>query len=475
MHYFKLVLAITSLGILLGWVVGAALGRVVTEIYATLFDFPLLLFRPSPFVFALGAIVSLLVAFVGTVSAVKRAASLPPAEAMRPPEPVVYAKHAGLIERAVECLDQSTRIILRQVMRTPAKSFLTSLGVALAGGVYIMSLQWVDSIDHIVDVYFFEAQHQDLVVGSLELQPKRAIFDYQNLPGVFSAERMRAAGVKFRNGTRWHRGGIQGIEVNATLSPIHDVTSGVVPVPEDGLVFSTKLAEKLAVELGDQVFVEFLEGRRRKATLPVVAMFETYIGTPAYMNIDALNRVMRDEGGFQYVALSVDPQQGKLLQELKDLPNVSAVMDRRAAVNLFHATMAETMLIYVSFFAAFAAALACGVVYNSARLALSERGRDLATLRVLGFSQWEVSYILFGEVLLLVALALPLGCFVGIGLAKMMTKGFETELFRVPDVIEPSSYGASVVLVIIATLFSIVIVRGRVWRLDMISVLKTRE
>ena len=98
-------------------------------------------------------------------------------------------------------------------------------------------------------------------------------------------------------------------------------------------------------------------------------------------------------------------------------------------------------MIFVSFFIVFACALAFGVTYNAARIALSERGRELATLRVLGFTRAEISYILLGEIGLLTFLALPLGLPAAMALARLMVRGFETELFRVPFVIEPSTYG----------------------------------
>ena len=132
-------------------------------------------------------------------------------------------------------------------------------------------------------------------------------------------------------------------------------------------------------------------------------------------------------------------------------------------------------MVYVSFFAAFACALAFGVVYNETRIALSERGRELATLRVLGFGRWEISYILLGQIAFLSLIGLPLGCLVGYLLAWVITAGFETELYRVPLFIANSTYGVSVLIGLLATAASAAIVRRRVDRLDLIAVLKTRE
>lgn len=168
-------------------------------------------------------------------------------------------------------------------------------------------------------------------------------------------------------------------------------------------------------------------------------------------------------------------EQQTLLRELKTLPRVSAITLKSAAIRTFDDTMAQTLMIFVSFFIVFSCALAFGVTYNAARIALSERGRELATLRVLGFTRAEISYLLLGEIALLTLLALPLGCLVGRLLARLIVAGFETELYRVPFVINAATYGWAIVVGVLATAVSAFLVRQRIDRLDLIAVLKTRE
>ena len=475
-HYAKMVMVMTAVGIVIGWLAGAWLGRFNTQLYAELYRFPFLLYRPSPSAFVIAALVSLAAALAGTLGAVRRAAALPPAEAMRPPAPPIYRKTRISKSRLALWLDQLTRIILRQIIRWPMRAGLTSAGVALAIGVLIMTAQWIDSINHMVEVYFFEAQHQDMTVGLVEPQSRTVLYEFEHLPGVLAVEPMRGASADLRAGTRWHRGAVQGLPSDASLMPVYDASGKVVDLPPDGLVLSTKLAEKLNVGLGDEVTVEVLEGRRPIRSLPVVRLFETYIGMPAYMELEAFNRMLREPLTVGYVNLLVDERaEPALFAELKDMPEIAAVMIRRAAIDTFNETMAENLLIFIFFFAVFASLLGFGVVYSSARIALSERGRELATLRVLGFSKWEISYVLLGQVGLLIILALPLGCLTGRGLAWVMTSAFETELYRVPLVIEGATYGSAMLIVLAGTLLSAALVRRRLDRLDLIAVLKTRE
>ncbi len=247
-------------------------------------------------------------------------------------------------------------------------------------------------------------------------------------------------------------------------------------VPPDGLVLSTELAKKLDVGRGDIVEAQVLEGRRPTLELPVVDLLEVYIGTPAYMNIAALNRALKEGPHVEIVHLLVDrTEEPALFAELKDLPDVSAVTRKRAAIDTFNETLAKTLLVQVTFFIAFGCTLAFGVVYNSMRIALSERGREFATLRVLGFRRAEISYILIGEASLLIFVGLPLGCLAGYTLAWMITSEFGNELFRVPLVITSSTFGIAVLIGIVASVVSAMLVRRRLDRLDLIAVLKTRE
>ena len=475
-HYARMVMCITAIGIVLGWLVGAWFGKISTGLYAEFYRFPLLIFAPPPSTFATGALVSLGAALAGTFSSLRRAAKLPPAEAMRPPAPPLYRRTRLSRSRIATWLDQPSRIILRQIVRWPGRALLTSAGIGLSVGVLVMALQWIDSINHIVQVYFYDSQRQDMMVGLVEAQSDSAAHELAHLPGVLSVEPMRIVSAYLRHGNQSHRGALTGIPPDAQLQRVYDAGGYVVPLPPGGVVLGTKLAEKLGVSTGDTLQVDVLQGRRPQLQVPVAGVFETYIGIPAFIDIATLNRLLKERPSLEYANLLVDDAARPALYEaLKNMPKVSAVMLREAAITTFNDTLAETLLIYISFFAMFACTLGFGVVCNSTRIALSERGRELATLRVLGFSRAEISYILLGEVALLVLVGLPMGCIAGQGLAWLMTSAFETELYRVPLVIELSTYGMAILVALAATAASAALVRRRLDRLDLIAVLKTRE
>jgi putative ABC transport system permease protein len=475
-HYLRFVLAIGSVGVVLGWLAGGCLGLYHTRLYSDFYHFPFLRFAPSAGSFVLAAVISLGAATAGTLGAVRSAAKLPPAEAMQPPAPPSF-RHSSLGRLSVvRWLDQPSRMMLRQVARWPFRAAVTVFGIAMAVAVMVTSMQWLDAINRIVDVCFIEAQEQDLSVGFAEPRTVEVVRELARLPGVLTAEPMRVAGARLRSAGHEVREAIQGLPARQVLFHAYDAQGRSLDLPPGGLVISTKLAEMLDVHVGDTVTVEVLEGRRSRVEARIVDTFETYIGSPAYMEIGALGRVLREPPSVTAVHLRVDPaHQAALFRELKSIPRVTSVTVRAAAVETFRGTLARTLTIFLGFFAGFSCVLAFGVTYNAARISLSERGRELATLRVLGFTRAEISYLLLGEIAVLTLVAFPLGCAAGRAIAATFARAFETELYRVPLVILPATYGWAIVVVAAATVVSALLVGRRIDRLDLVAVLKARE
>lgn len=475
-HYAKFVLAIGAFGIALGWVAGYWLGWYETRLYGEFYHFPFLLYRPAPTAFVIAALIGFGAALLGALRSVYLAASLPPAEAMRPPAPPMFRKLATARYGFAQRLEQLTRIIIRQLWRWPVRTLTTCGGIAMAVAVLITSFQWLDAIDHMVDVYFRQAQSQDVTITFAEPRAVAVAHDVARLPGVQVVESMRIVPAKLRFGWREQREPLQALPTRQRLYRVYDANGRALILPPQGLVISSMLAELLQVEPGDRITVEILEGRREVLRVPVAGVFETYIGSPAYIEERALAGLLRESQTVSAMHLRVDTLQlPALLAELKMLPGLSAVSLRTANIQMFDETMARTLMIFVSFFIVFSGALSIGVTYNAARIALSERGREFATLRVLGFTRGEISYLLLGEIALLAVLALPLGCWIGRELARLIVAGFKTELYRVPFVLDGSSYAWAMIITIVATTLSAILVRRRLDRLDLIAVLKTRE
>ncbi len=474
--YMKFVLAICAVGIVIGWGVGAWMGRGVTANFTDYYRFPFLYYQDEPAVFAGAALVSLVAAVSGALFAVRRAVRLAPAVAMVPPPPTMY--RGTMVKRLAEAgsLGPPTRMILRHVTRWPLRSLATTAGIAASVALLVMSLFFLDAIDEMLESYFFRSQHQDITVQFTEIRDDSTRYEIDALPGVIQTELYRVVAMRLRHGHLSRRVGVNGLDQGAQLRELVDMEGRPVDLPPQGIALTAKLADLLAVEEGGTVIAEVLEGRRHVRELTVSRVIQEYIGTEAYMDRATLNRLMGDPPVADGAVLLVDgDQQPMLFRTLKEIPDVMGAALLRAAFDKFQDIIDDTIITQVLFYILFASVIAVGVAYNSARISLSERARELASLRVLGFRKSEVAYILLGELAVLTVLAMPLGCLFGYGLAALMVSLFETDLYRLPFVIEPSTYGFAVLIVLAASVVTGALVGRRVAQFDLVAVLKTRE
>lgn len=475
-HYLKFTALITAAGVVAGCMIGLWLGRWMTGMYQQYFRFPFLDYRLDRTVFAAAIFISFGAALAGTWSAIVRAVRLAPAAAMQPAAPAIYRR--TIIDRLGldRYISMPTQMILRHMERWPLRALLTSSGVMLAVMLLVSLFFFFDAIDELVDSYYFRANRQDVVIGLLDQRSDRSRFDVSHLPGVLAAEPVLDVAARLSNAHLTQRLAITGVERGTHLRAFYDTAGRPFTLPAYGIILSSKLASLLGVHAGEQVEAEVLEGARRRADLQVVGIASEHVGLSAYMDRRALAGLTGQSGTLTAVQVMVDSaMQAALLRRLKDVPTVASISTRAQAIASLRETMAKSMTIVINFYIALGAIISFGVVYNAARIALSERGRELASLRVLGFTRAEVAYILLGELALLVAAALPLGCVMGYGLGWLMSQAMETKLFRVPFVVLPSTYGIAVTIVLVSAGASALAVAWRLSRLDLIAVLKTRE
>lgn len=476
-HYLQLALLMALLGALVGLLLGAWMGRGLTDMYMTYYRFPAPRYQVRPWVALSGAAISCGAAALGTILAVLRAAWLPPAEAMRPEPPPQY--RVSLLERLglLGWLSQPSRMIVRNLGRRPVKTGLSLTGIALSGAILMVSSFFWDSIQEVIFIQFRRVQREDLTVTFVEPTSFAARYELQRLPGVTRVEAFRSVGVRLRHGPRSYRTGILGLEPGSRLRQVLDERLEPTPIPARGLVLTAYLGrEILGLEEGDEVWVELLEGERRTVKVPVVRLVEEYLGVSGYMALPALNRLLGEGPAISGAHLSLAPgaEQG-VFRALDRRPQVAGTLARKAALANFEGTMAEQMLTFAFFNTILAASIALGVVYNSARIALAERGRELASLRVLGLTRGEISWILLGELGLLTLLAIPLGWAAGLALCAWMTSAWQIDLFRMPLAVEPRTFALSAGVVLIAAAGSSLLVRRKLDQLDLVAVLKTRE
>jgi putative ABC transport system permease protein len=475
-YYLKFVMVIAFIGVIIGFVLGAWLGRAVTALYAELFHFPFLVFLMPARFYALAGLISFAAAILGALQAVRYAVALPPAVAMQPPAPTRYYRswlsRSGLMRQ----IPQSLLMIGRHIIRFPMRGVLTMTGIASAVALLIVSLFALDAIEYMIDVTYFQSNRQDVTLNFNEIKQERARYDTAELPGVLQTESYRIVPVTLRNGVREKRIGLTGLPPDAALTQLLDPSLKPMTPPDFGIALSEKLAEVLGVGLGQSVRVEFKSGRPGHADLPVTGIVQAYLGLSAYIDLTALNNLMADGRTISGVNLRIDESAlPSLYAAVKETPAVSSIALLKQSVKSFRDTLAQSVHTMTWVYIALSATIAFGVVYNSARIQLSERGRELASLRILGFTQREVMTILFGEIVILLAVAIPVGWAGGYALVGLVTAAMETELYRVPLIVSRATYAEAALVAVLSTLASAILINRRVARMDLIAVLKTRE
>ena len=475
-HYVKLVLVVVLAGTVGGVLFGLWLGKQLTALYGAFYHFPVLHFTVGAGAVGLAAAVSIAAALLGTLSAVRRAVALAPAEAMRPEPPPRFRQ--GVLERLGlhRLLSPVGRMVLRNIERRPGRAALTVLGIGLGFAVIIVGRYSLDAIRQMADFEFDVRERQDATVTFSQPRPARVRYELSRLPGVLRAEPFRAVSVRLVAGHRFRRTAIEGLQPDGQLRRVIDWRLRRVPLPPDGLLLTDKLADILRVRPGDLVRVEVLEGARPVRDMPVAGLVDEPLGTSAYMDIAALHRFLREGGTVSGAFLAVDPAAAPALYaSLKRVPAVAGVTVRAGALQSFEETLARSHNVSTMFLIAFASLIAFGMVYNAARIALSERARELASTRVLGFTRGETSRMLLEEQGALLLLAVPVGFALGYGGAALLTLAFNTELYRLPFVMRAGTFVYATAVVAVAATISALIVRRRIDRLDLVAVLKTGD
>jgi putative ABC transport system permease protein len=370
----------------------------------------------------------------------------------------------------------SLRMALRNLQRKPVQALLTATALSLATAILIIPNAFRDGVSYVLDFQWDIVQRQSVTVSLVEPGPARALADFRTLPGVVSTEPFRATPVELVSGPIARRINLIGLRGEGGLSRVLDGELRQIVLPPRGIVLSSKLGEVLGVGIGDEVLVRSLEGKRVERRVPVAAFAEDFAGVSAFMELTALNRLLLEGDLVTGAYIAVDRGRWTdFLAAVKETPRATSVVVKEAMRESFRKTTAESIGVLQMIYLLFATLVAFGIVYNSARISLSERARELATLRVLGFTRGEVGAVLVGELTLLALLAVPVGLWVGGWLAQGLLTIVNTETVRLPLVLTLANYSFAASVITVATVVSLLVAARRIREIDLVSALKVRD
>ena len=476
LHYFKLVLIIAVVGALFGSALGLLAGRALSGVYQVYYKFPFLEFRVDPGAFALGLTTSVAAASAGALIVLRSVFSLTPAVAMRPPAPADYSRAGSFAPWVRRVLDQPSRMVLRRILRQPLRMAGAVAGIACGMALSVGMVSVIAGFDRTIDLTFSTIDRSDAMISFIHPLSDRVQYDIESMDGVISTEPVRVVPATLNHGLREYRGSINGLIPDASLYRALGTDFEPVPLHTDGIVLSSSLSRVLDAGVGDILRIDVLEGRRPVIELPVTGVAETLLGSPAYMSLDALNRALGEPGRISAIYIKADPDALPDLQRrLGDMPGVAGISVKNDALGAMQQIMDEGAGSMRYVMAAIAAVITFGIIYNSARIAFAERARDLASLRVIGFTRGEAAFVLLGELAIVVLLALPIGAVLGYFLTFAISAGFSTDIYQIPSVFSPGGYGLAAVSVLLASIVSGWIVKKDADRIDLVSALKIRE
>lgn len=474
LHYFKLVIVIVTIGSVLGLVGGYLFGHAMILSYRTFFRFPALSFEITGWSVVVGIAISLTAASLGIFTAMRSVVALKPAVAMRPEAPIRFRR--GVLDFLAPNGSPRAKMILRHIGGRPLQTALTTLGIAFAVPMVVLGLFWRDSVHHMMDVQFNLIERGNAVVTFPQPVDADIIRDLKRERGIMKVEGQRYVPVRLRAGQRTYLTAIIGLQEGGKLRVPRDLDLRPIEPAPDGITLSERLAQRLGVALGDEITVEVMEGERRKVDVPVTSIVKEMLGMSSYMEIGALNNLTGEGDVVSAAALYIEPSAiGPVSERFKSLPVIESASMKAYSIAMFFDKIAGLVLVSGAILTGFAVIIAVGVVYNSARIRYQERARELASLRVLGFTREDVSRLLFTEFMIVIAIGIPIGSVLSHYIVDLIAHFHSNESFLVPAVIEPRTLAWAALIVVMTGLVSTYALRRQVYALDLVAVLKTRE
>lgn len=476
-HYLYWLLTWVTLGASLGIVGGYRLSWWMTALYSRFFRFPSTYHEIGYVEVLLALIVSVVAAVLGAAAALRKVTQLQPAVAMRPespPRPTLLIIDRWRVQHFFSPL---ARLIIGRLQSRPMPTWLTVLGISLGMAVVTVGAFMKDTIDYVIDEQYERSQRQDVTITFNESQPYSALYQLQHLPGVQHVEPFRAVAVRLRHGVRERRLGLMGLEQTPELFRVLDTQQRPLEFPmRNGLTITQKLAELLDIRVGQEVEIEVLEGERRRTTMPVAAVFPNYGEPAAYLNRQALHRWLREGDQLSGAFVKLDLQfMAQFYRVLKSTPDVLSTLDNNIARTNFRTLVAESTSLMRWINSLFATIIAFGIMYNSAIIALAERERELATLRVMGFTHREVLFVLVGEQAILTFLAIPLGVPVGYFFAFLVTRALDTDSHRLPLIVGFHTFAYAAIVVVASAVSASALIERALRRIHLVDALKVKE
>lgn len=385
-------------------------------------------------------------------------------------------------------LSFSWKVTCRNIFRDKRRLAMTVVGISGCTALLLTGFGLHDAIWDIIDCQYGPIVHYDTTVGldddAIGLDADRVEDFLDGFDGVGGI--VRAQQENMQAGAEGYDGAYVRVSVvipeDAAAFPsamtFRDREGGHgIDFGGDSVVVTEKLSMKLGIDVGDEVLVYDQDtvgnavGGGRALTVTGVA--ENYVGNLVYVGRDAWKSVNDVPPVFQTLYASSDVGvRAALSAELLSMDDVSTVSFSDETINLYRNMLSVVDLIVVVLIVS-AAALAFIVLYNLTNINVSERVREIASLKVLGFTRREVYSYIFREILLLAVVGDALGMVLGTHLASFVVTTAEVDYVMFGRTIHPASYVYAFALTLVFSGIVVLILRRKLDHVDMVESLKS--
>lgn len=477
LHYMSYAIFIGGVGGILGGLLGTVLSNSFTQLYKEYFNLPGFEHHFSIQYFLLGIVLSLLFSLFAGYSGAKRVLGLEPAEAMRPTAPPP-GKNIWIekIPYFVSMLTVQGRMAIRNTFRSKGRSIFTLLGVMFTFSLMATLFSFQNLFDRMVMDQFTKVQHYDLKINySAPLRYSPVLYELDGKEGVQQVEPLLEVPATLKY--RYHKEDtlLLGIASASALYTVVDQNYQKVDLSSTGLVLSKNLADKLEIHVGDRLHIESPYAKDDVVYAPVEKIIPQYIGSNGYMQIQGLNTLLGQENMSTSALLGVKGDQtAPLAKDLQDGDYVGTIENQQQLIQKYYDTV-DTMIYTLGFMGVLAVITGFAILFNAGVISLSERTRELASLRVLGMTEQEVFQVISFEQWFLAFFGILLGIPLTFGMQQGLAVSMETDLYTMPVGLTPSVF----IFALIGTILSMAIagyfIQKRIHQFNLVEVLKERE
>ena len=478
-HFMKFATTTGVIGGVLGCVLGYWFGDVTTKMYVEYFTFPQLTSKFYPELLLIALFVSVLFSILGTIKGVRQIMRLEPAEAMRQAAPP--AGGSVLLERVQwfwTSLDAGWQMILRGLLRNKGRTFIAIISAAMGSSIVVLAFGFVDSMDEMVSLQFDSVLQSDYHLSFSRELSLSAFDEIHRLPGVTHAEPVLNVPCTFKMRNHSKRGGIIGIMRDGELTAPLNGKGESVSLPSAGLLMTNRLMDQLEVTAGDYVEIIPVKGERDVKEMTVIEGIDSMLGLAVYADYHWLNRVLGQQNIINEVrVLATHSSDGKkqFLEKIKAMPNLENLTDLGEQKKALYKQLNGAMRVSAIIMIVFAGVIFFGAILNGTLIAISERSREMATFRAMGYFDKEIGRLFLRENLVNNLIGSFIGLPLGYWMLNASMKGFVSDAYSFPAVLSSYSYMYTMVLAILFVFVSQIVVMKNLKKQNWVEALSLKE